>query len=76
DDIYDKLRIWTRDEQGNDVLFALGQKSIGAIFLGSAATPFALKDSANQAHGQLLTSGVFLHESGQAGVIQQIDLLA
>jgi len=76
DDIYDKLRIWIRDEQGKDVLFALGQKGIGAIFLGSAATPFALKDSANQAHGQLLTSGVFLHESGEAGVIQQIDLLA
>ena len=76
DDIYDKLRIWTKDEQGNDILFALGQKGIGAIFLGSVATPFALKDSANQAHGQLLTSGVFLRESGEAGVIQQIDLLA
>ena len=76
DPIYDKLRIWTKDENGNDVLFALGQVGIGAIFLGSAKTPFTYKDSANQAQGQLQSTGVFLHENGKAGTIQQIDLFA
>lgn len=76
DPIYDKLRIWTKDENGNDVLFALGQLGIGAIFLGSASTPFVFKDESNQAHGQVQSSGVFLHENGKAGIIQQIDLFA
>lgn len=76
DPIYDKLRIWTKDENGNDVLFALGQAGVGAIFLGSASTPFTFKDESNQAHGQLQSSGVFLHENGKPGIIQQIDLFA
>ncbi len=51
DAIYDKLRIWTKDEQGNDQLFALGDKNIGAIYLGNIDTSFALKDTNNQTLG-------------------------
>lgn len=74
DSIYDRLRIWTKDADGKDVLFALGQKGIGAIFLGSTATPFALKDRANVLQGRLRSSGIFLGEDGSAGLVQQIDL--
>jgi len=42
DSIYDRLRIWTKDSAGRDVLFALGQKGIGAIFLGNIDTPFVV----------------------------------
>ena len=36
DPIFNKLRrIWTKDDQGKDTLFALGEKGIGAIFLGN-----------------------------------------
>ncbi len=47
DDIYNKLRIWTKDEDGNDQLFALGAKGIGAIYLGNIETAFDLKQSAS-----------------------------
>lgn len=76
DPIFNKLRIWTKDENGQDVLFALGEVGIGAIFLGSADTAFTFKDANNTAQGQLQSTGVFLKENGSAGIIQQIDLFA
>lgn len=74
DAIYEKLRIWTKDDQGHDQLLALGQKGVGAIYLGNAATEFAMKDSANQQHGQLRSTGIFLRENGTVGTMQQVDL--
>lgn len=44
DSIYDKLRIWSFNEDGSSQLVALGDKQIGAIFLGHVTSPFQLKD--------------------------------
>ncbi len=74
DSVYSRLRIWTKDQEGNDVLFALGQKGVGAIFLGHADTQFEMKGRENQLNGQVKNSGIFLYENGSAGTIQQIDL--
>lgn len=74
DAIYDRLRIWTRDEAGQSRLFSLGQKGIGAIYLEHVSTPFALKDEANNLHGQVRSTGLFLSENGSVGTVQQIDL--
>jgi len=76
DAIFDKLRIWTKDAEGNDVLFALGEKGIGAIYLDSAATLFSMKDSENNLQGQVQSTGLFLGENGGVGTVQQIDLVA
>ncbi|MBU0946795.1 MAG: hypothetical protein KKE53_20410, partial [Proteobacteria bacterium] len=76
DSIYDKLRIWTKDAEGNDTLFALGEKGIGAIYLGSAASLFSLKDSQNSLLGQVQSTGIFIGENEVAGTVQQIDLVA
>lgn len=75
DAVFDSLRIWTKDEEGKDVLFSLGQKGIGAIYLGNVNTPFSIKDGSNSTHGQLARTGVFLKENGDVGTIQQIDLV-
>lgn len=74
DAVYDKLRIWTKDAAGNDQLFALGQKGIGAIYLGNLTTDFSIKDSQNTQQGQLRSTGLFLRENGSAGTVQQVDL--
>ena len=76
DSIYNKLRIWSKDAQGQDQLIALGQRGVGAIYLGQVTSPFALKDSDNNLLGQIRSSGVFLQENGVAGTVQQIDLKA
>lgn len=75
DEIYDKLRIWTKDENGEDQLFALGVKGIGAIYLGNASTAFDLKTSSNDTLGNIARSGIFLRENGTAGTIQHVDLV-
>lgn len=74
DPIYDKLQIWMKDENGNDHLFALGQKGIGAIYLGSVSSSFSLKDSGNTTLGQVQKTGIFLRENGTAGTIQHVDI--
>lgn len=75
DAIYDRLRIWTKDGEGNDQLFLLGQRGIGALFLGHIDTPFGLRDSANELLGAVRTSGVYLKEEGTVGSMQQLDLV-
>lgn len=74
DPIYNQLRIWTKDENGNDQLFALGQKGVGAIYLGNVSTAFDLKDSSNNLQGTIQKTGIFLNENGMVGTVQHIDL--
>jgi len=75
DSIFNKLRIWTKDENGNDNLFALGQIGIGAIYLGNIETDFSMKNQANELQGQAQKTGIFITENGIAGIVQQIDLV-
>ena len=74
DPIYNRLRIWTRGDDGSQRLFALGEKGVGAIFVGHLETPFALKNGANALQGQVRSTGVYLNEDGTPGTIQQVDL--
>ncbi|MDZ7621873.1 MAG: hypothetical protein U5O69_05535 [Candidatus Competibacteraceae bacterium] len=74
DSVYQHLRIWSKDARGQDQLVALGERGVGAIYLGHVASPFALKDDDNALLGQIRSSGVFLNENGTVGTVQQIDL--
>jgi hypothetical protein len=74
DSIFNKLKVWTKDENGNDKLISLKDADIGAIYLGSSATGYSLKDSDNSTNAYIRSSGIYLKESGGSGVISQIDL--
>ncbi len=75
DSIYEKLHIWTKDANGQDQLFALKDKDVGAIYLGNVRTGFSYKDGENQLLGAMKSAGIYLKEStGVAGVMQQVDL--
>jgi hypothetical protein len=74
DDAYTRLRVWTKDSRGQDRLSTLKEADVGAISLTHTATPFDLKDANNELLGQIRASGIFLHERGNVGTIQQIDL--
>ncbi|WP_428603411.1 hypothetical protein [Sedimenticola sp.] len=75
DTIYDRLRIWSKDAQGNDRLVGLGQQGVGAIYLGNVATSFLINDAETNALGQVRSSGIYLTDSGSAGTVQQLDLV-
>jgi len=74
DSIYNQLRIWVMNEDGSSQLFALGDKDIGAIFLGHVSTPFQLKDTNNQSLGEVVRSSIYLSEQGNVGMVQEIHL--
>lgn len=75
DEIFSKLLIWSKDENGNDELYHLKDKGVGAICLHKVATDFSLNSvKSNQQNGQIRSTGVFLYENGNAGSMQQLDL--
>ncbi len=76
DPIFNQLRIWTKDATGQDNMVSLGQAGIGALYLGNIATPFSVKNSANDTVGQIQSTGIFVQENGLVGTIQQLDLVA
>ncbi len=74
DAIYSKLKVWTKDENGKDVLLSLKEADLGAIYLNNVSTEFSVNDTeTNQRNAQVRNTGVYLKESGGAGSIQQID---
>ncbi|MCD7724631.1 MAG: hypothetical protein LUI12_03620 [Clostridiales bacterium] len=75
DPIWDKLLIWTQDENGQDKLYHLADLGVGAIGLANVSTQFALnsqKDNANNA--MIRSTGIFLYENGTVSTIQHLDL--
>ena len=74
DSIWNKLKIWCRDENGQDTLYTLTQKGVGAICLQNVSTDFALKDDKNVSNGFIRSTGIFLYENGSVGTIQHLDL--
>lgn len=76
DAVFSMLKIWTKDENGNDLLFSLKDKDVGAIFLGSSETDFTLRSSGEESgiNGMIRKTGIFLYESGTVGTIQDLDV--
>ncbi len=74
DAIWDKLQIWCKDENGNDKLYRLSDKGVGAICLQNAATDFTLQGQGGQIKGAIRSTGVFLYENGNVGTMQHVDV--
>ena len=74
DAVYSQLKTWSGGAGGEGSLQGLKAAGVGAIYLGSQATPFSLKSGDNALLGAVKASGVFLNENGSVGSMQQIDL--
>lgn len=75
DDIWDKLLILTRDEFGNDLLYHVAEKGIGAICLKNTDTQYSLNSSEdNHTNGLIRKTGIFIYENGNIGTVQHLDL--
>jgi hypothetical protein len=75
DQVFERLRICSRDDAGRDQLVVLGARGVGALYLGHVSTPFELKGSENKLAGVVRQTGLYLQEEGGAGTLQQIDLV-
>ncbi len=85
DSIWSKLKIWCKDENGNDVLYKLSDKGVGAICLQNVSTDFTLQGDRNGQDGTTNTNatnarirktGIFLYENGNVGTVQHVDMAA
>lgn len=76
DEIWEKLLIWTKDEDGNDKLYHLSDLGVGAIGLQNASTQFALNSAQNNEHNAMIrNTGIFLYENGNVSTVQHLDLV-
>lgn len=76
DSVFERLKVWTKDENGNDYLIDLKKADVGAIYLGNADTQFSLKDDANRLNAEIRKTGIYLKEStGSAGTLNHVDLV-
>ncbi len=76
DEVFSKLKIWTKDENGENLLLNLKEADVGAIYLGNASTQFSLNNAeTNETNAMIRKTGVFLKESGAVGTVQHVDLV-
>lgn len=73
DEVFNQLKIWQPNEQGEAQLLSLAEAGVGAIYLGSARDGSDIKGAENQLLGRTQQQGLYLKESGEVGSIQQID---
>lgn len=68
------LRVWSPSADGSGTLLDARSAGLGAIYLGSVATPFSVRNAENQTLGVMRGSSVYLREDGSVGTVSQIDL--
>lgn len=75
DEIFNQLKIWTKDEDGKDQLVDLKKAGVGALYLGKVSTEFSLNNQEdNRTNAVIRSTGMYLKESGEAGTLQHVDL--
>lgn len=74
DPAFRQLRLWQPDADGGGSLLTLTEAGVGALSLARVATPFALRNNANETLGVMRQSGVYLNEDGRVGSLSQVDL--
>ncbi len=75
DAVFNQLRLWHKTDDGEDKLTTLKDSGIGALYLGYSPTKFSLNVlTNNETKGVVRSTGMYLHEDGTAGTMQQVDL--
>ncbi len=77
DTIYDRLRIWRKNENGEDRLVALGEAGVGVIHLNAQKNEEMVYDKKGQLAGVIQKSAfVEMQNRRENAIIQHIDLVA
>ena len=75
DEIFEKLKIYSFNAEGETELYTLKERGVGAIALMNVGTQFALNRTDNNATNAFIrNTGIFLYENGDVGSMQQIDV--
>jgi hypothetical protein len=75
--IYQQLRIWQRHADGSQQLLALGEKNIGALYLGHLTNPLQSKTEQNSpVLSEVADSSMSLQQNTRTETVQQINFTA
>ena len=75
DDIFNALKVWYKDEDGQDKLVNLKEAGVGAIYLGNSATDYNLRSmNDGNVNGVIRRMGMFLYENATVGSIVHLDI--
>lgn len=76
DRVFSQLKVWTKDENGKDILLDLKGADVGAIYLRNTDTQFSLKNDSNDLDAEIKKTGIYLKEStGVVGTLNHVDLV-
>lgn len=75
DPVYEKLKVWSKNEKGEDSLIPLKDKNAPAISLDKINTEFTYKNKLNKILGFAKGAGVFLNDNGLSGLVQEVHLV-
>ncbi len=73
DEVFDQLLVWRKDAS-SDRLETLKSTGVGALALQSLDTSFRIKNQQGDLLAQLKSSGFYLTEQGDVGLLQQVDM--
>ena len=70
-----RLYLWEGRDAEGDRLTPLAQRGVGALYTGATPTRFELKTAEGELWAVIRETGIFLTEEGNAGLLQQVDLV-
>ena len=76
DPIFNDLKIWRKNSDGEDELFALGDSEIGAIYLKDASTDIDINKNVKDPLAHLKSTSFFVREDGSAGLLSSLDFVS
>lgn len=74
DSAFARLGVWSRAASGAEQVRSLADLGVGAISLGSAATPMDVHTEDGRLGARVRATGIYLDESGAVHTTQQVDL--
>lgn len=73
DDIFNSLKIWTIDDDGQETLIGFKEAGIGAIYLGGIEGNFDYKNG-HDVIARITGSSIYLREDGRPGAIHEVKV--
>jgi len=73
DEVFSRLKVWVKAGGDEPQLLSLKDADVGAIFLGSQRTQYALTNTSGETGAMIRKTGLYLKESGTVGTVQHVD---
>lgn len=75
DSIFNKLKIWQKDEHDNNRLVSLLDLNVGAIYLGDIQSGYKYQNMIDDTMAVQKSNGIFIKEDGSgAGMVSSLDM--